>query len=61
MREIIARIVDGSEFEEYRPEMGQRCCADCAHWRLGRGYRGESEARDGGSRGRERNELSLAA
>ena len=33
MREIIARIVDGSEFEEYRPEYGQTVL--CGYARLG--------------------------
>ena len=44
MREIIARIVDGSEFEEYRAEYGQtRALRLCAHRRLGRGHRRQPE------------------
>ncbi len=42
MREIIARIVDGSRFEEYRAEYGQTLSVRLrAHRRLGRGHRGE--------------------
>jgi len=64
MREIIARIVDGIEFEEYRAEYGQTVlCGFARIWRLGGGDCGESEeARDGGSAGeRGKSELSLAA
>ena len=44
MREIIARIVDRSEFEEYRAEYGQTLlCGYARDRRLGRGNRRESE------------------
>ena len=44
MREIIARIVDGSRFEEYRAEYGQTVALRLrAHRRLGRGHRRQSE------------------
>ena len=42
MHEIIARIVDGSRFDEYRAEYGQTIALrPYAHRRLGRRYRRE--------------------
>ncbi len=44
MKEIIARIVDDSQFSEYKAEYGETVlCGYRAHWRLRRGHRRQSE------------------
>jgi len=52
MREIIARIVDAGEFEEYRAESAKRCFAAIRASGPGRGHRREPEKKRADSRAR---------
>ena len=64
MREIIARIVDGSEFEEYRAEYGQTVLCGYARiggWAVGIVANQKKNVDDFRSRHRARNASNLAA